>query len=1233
MTPRDPSKQPPGRDYADPDLAVVFDFVSAYMDDVMSGRDPGLGSYLRQFPGHESIVAEEYLRQERLRSSAPGLAESEQEIRTSEAADPTADEQRLGSYSLIRELGSGGQGSVWLAADNRIQRRVALKLLNGLFITEERRQRLRREAESVARLAHPGICSVLEADVEGDQPYIAMQFIPGKDLARSLVEAKRAREHSESLTGIPWVPANRQEQNRCLLFFERAARALHAAHEANLVHRDIKPGNLIVTPDGAPVLLDFGLAQDLQSTEDLTASGDLLGTPHYMAPEQLLGDDELIDRRVDVYALGVSMFECLSGERPFEGESRYVLQTSILNDVLPDVCELNPSLGEDMRAVLGTALERDPHRRYQTALDLAEDLRRMREFEPVHARPAGVWLRLMRWGRRQPAVAAAISVTLISLTVGLVVALQLLADKERALDRAHGRQFTTRASELTDESPDLAMLLGLEAARRLDDHLGRSVLFGPLENCQLKGVLDRKRGLRFWDAASIEEGPQAGTVLGAMTVLAQAGQAPTGILQSWNLSSREGKTLLEWPGVAVRSLAVHPSGRVVVAGGEDGRLVGLDLASGVQLFEYSPGAGASGLLSTILDLEFAPGGMEFAVQLASGETLRYGFPKANLLMRIEGPALGASHLAYSPDGRHLLISGAASEAPPRCRSPLVRVFDVVLNRERFSILHGEGQDASVNWAGWAPDGRRLASAGEDGRVRLWSLSDEGMPDGEPLDHPGPVYCAAFSPTGDSLATGTNLDQASGVHLWDLNTGNVRFLQGHMGRVSDLAWSQDRGVLASASQDRTVRLWDARTGRALKVCRSQMLPLHLRWAEGGRTLISATQGYRAHLWNVGKMPHVYSFSSGHEPIRWASFLPDDDFALTTDDGGTLRLWATPAGEAADSWHRSGRQLKQVRLHEKGVQWTRLGSQGRWLLSAGFDGALELFDVQAWQSAGRVQLDPARLVDMVVCPEPLRVAVLDKDGCLTWRIDFLKGVQEVWACPGDGARWTHMALEPGGTLLAVVSSVGELWMLDLATGESNGPLGWSPGADDEYALRVADLQWRGDGGELGLLDGSQHLWTFSPAGDSLLEGIEFAHHRFLWLGASRVVLGWDERFGQRTRFHNLDSGTEFTGSLAMGMMALARPSADGRWLAAIRQGGRVEVLNSEDGEVFSSFDRHQAPGIELALSSGPGPCRVLSVDETGRVFVWPVDPVPAAQQRRPRDWGVLEKRNEWALAEGL
>jgi formylglycine-generating enzyme required for sulfatase activity len=227
---------------------------------------------------------------------------------------------------------------------------------------------------------------------------------------------------------------SRAEVDWVVKVVEQTARALHAAHEHGVVHRDIKPANIMVTQDGSPVILDFGLANAVESTGPaLTGTGDLMGTPQYLAPEQLARDAILPDRRADVYALGVSLYEAVTLCRPFDAPTRERLYQAILAKEAMDPHRANPAISRDLSAVIATAIEKDRDRRYQTALAFAEDLRRYLAREPVLARRAGPILRLSRWAQRNPGVAIATGTTFAVLVASLVVVSVLLGKTNQAL--------------------------------------------------------------------------------------------------------------------------------------------------------------------------------------------------------------------------------------------------------------------------------------------------------------------------------------------------------------------------------------------------------------------------------------------------------------------------------------------------------------------------------------------------------------------------------------------------------------------------------------------------------------------------------------------------------------------------------------------------------------------------------------------------------------------------------
>lgn len=327
--------------------------------------------------------------------------------------------ERFGPFVLLRQLGQGAQGTVHLADDTRLGRTVALKVLPLHRLgREQAKSRFRREAEMASRLQHPAICTVFEAGEHEGTAFIAMQYVAGRTLAEHMAAARAA----ETPLAIDFV----------LNFVEQSARALQVAHDAGLVHRDIKPGNLMVADGGRPVVLDFGLARDEEDASDLTQTGDVIGTPSYMSPEQLHGSRFPVDGRTDVYSLGVTLFECLTGRRPFAAPTQQALMQQILLATAPDPRQWRPEISRDLVVVLATALAKNREHRYASAAAFAEDLRRLRSREPVLARAIGPLHRLWRWGQSRPTLAASLLLTAVSLLAGAIVSFALYIELKSA---------------------------------------------------------------------------------------------------------------------------------------------------------------------------------------------------------------------------------------------------------------------------------------------------------------------------------------------------------------------------------------------------------------------------------------------------------------------------------------------------------------------------------------------------------------------------------------------------------------------------------------------------------------------------------------------------------------------------------------------------------------------------------------------------------------------------------
>ncbi len=298
-------------------------------------------------------------------SLGPALLDALETVDLMEGARRTSSEvgERIESFRLVREIGRGGMGVVYEAIEEPLGRRVALKLLPAHQLRESSaRARFRREAELASRLDHAGLCTVYAAGVESDRPWIAMRFVEGETLARQITGARERGDRGLSPAGEPaWGRTSAQFVASLLA---RVARTLEFAHERGIVHRDVKPSNVMVGPSGDPVLLDFGLAREEEDASSLTRTGETAGTPAYIAPELIGGEISKPDARCDVYALGVTAYECLALRLPFRAPTRAALYRMILGGAALDLARAAPGIPRDLAVVVATAMERDRSRRW-----------------------------------------------------------------------------------------------------------------------------------------------------------------------------------------------------------------------------------------------------------------------------------------------------------------------------------------------------------------------------------------------------------------------------------------------------------------------------------------------------------------------------------------------------------------------------------------------------------------------------------------------------------------------------------------------------------------------------------------------------------------------------------------------------------------------------------------------------------------------------------------------------
>ncbi len=938
---------------------------------------------------------------------------------------------QVSGYEILGVIGVGGMGIVYKARHRELNRIVALKMLGREWETDlDSRERFRAEAEAVAKLQHPNIIQLFDIGVceRGPglaQPYMSLEYVEGSSLS--------------------WHTGTPQEPLFAAVMVEKVARAAGAAHRLGVIHRDLKPANVLLTAAGEPKVADFGLAKHLEPATDgsgryHTQAGVVVGTPEYMAPEQVNGGPPT--PAVDVHALGVMLYELLTGRVPFKGANLTDTLLMVRGEDPVPPHRLQPKVPRDLETICLKCLAKSPDKRYATAEELADDLARWADGTAIRARPAGRVERVGRWARRNPAVAGLLALSLLLAGAGVSAVVWKWRDAEASAADARHSAAVERWERYRANVRAAAGALELDnvAAAR------RSLAEAPVEYRGWEWHLLTAE-LDCSSASLRTPAARACTLLPTGTAVITAEDRS---VSRWDLATGLRANRPPLP-AGPDSWTISPDGRyAAVADGpvirvrdfdstDEWRLPGHTAAVTGVRFAPSGGLLASASADHTLRLWHLPSGRPLAVRElpsqpnihdVSADGRRVVFTEMNwsgLAVwdrdRNRVVPLGAEEMffggRFSPDGDRYL----ASRSFPDCR---LHLYDVETGRLLATLI---GHTNATLGTTFSRDGRRLATCSMDRTACLWDAVT-----GKQLavlgGHGGWVNAVTFSPDGERVATGSS-DKT--IRLWTRDGKLLAILRGHDGDVSRVEFSADGRRLYSWSEiDTTTRTWDLGTVERRGLLRGHdSFVYDVAYHPDGERVLSASWDGTAALWDtsLGKPTRQFPHPAGVDPntgkaqlnyVNAVAVHPGGAVAATSCRLDAIRLWDLTRGELLHTW--------DVPTDDWRVSRLAFCPTGRLLACGGRDGNVYLFD---WATRERVAvLGPRGEVTEVVQFSP--------DG--RWLVTASDVTIRVWEVAtreltaefrGHTAGINGLAFSPDGRALASASTDGTVCLWSVGT----------------------------------------------------------------------------------------------------------------------------------------------------------------------------------------------------------
>jgi len=999
----------------------------------------------------------------------------------------------IGDFQVLTILGRGGMGEVWEADQKSLSRRVALKLLLPDRVDQRGLDFFAREARAGGRLSHPGIVPIHGTGDDDGLHWIAMELVEGAcDLRRSL---DMVREEGE-------LPHDYHQ--RVAKFVAEVADALEVAHNEGVIHRDLKPGNILVTQDDRPKVSDFGLAK-LLDENSISRAGEMVGTCFYMSPEQVAAKRAGLDHRTDIFSLGVVLYEMLTLVRPFDGDTTEQVAHKILVVDPPPANEIRSKIPRDLSVICGKAMEKDRDRRYPTMADLAADLRRYLDDQPILAKPPSILQRGTKWARRNPtksAVGAVTAVAFVTITKLLLDNVDTNRELAAALDAAEierdraieAKQESLRqrdrarisaySASIYTASATLEVGNHADARRQLEAcpesmrdwewaHLNlsldqsvhtlrghESAVYSPCWDTSGTRIASgsKDKSVRVWDAQSGEclqvlrgHDDQVYSIAWSTTGTYLASGSGDSTACIWDVRNGQCTQTLRGHSAGVRSVAWHAGGKRIVSGSEDATLRIWDVASGECLQTIEAHQGPITCLSCDpQDARVASGSWDKAIhiwELRSGRLLQT--LRVSKVTELEDPTV--TSVCWNPSGTRI-ASGAWDNKirvwDPKTGEVLLTIGKRPAEKERSS---------SVSSVAWSRSGAQILSASSDNTLRLYS-ADNGELIQILRGHEAHVHSAAWN-RDDSRIVSSSTDRT--LRIWDSETGDsVHTLTGHESEVRSVSWNAQGTRVASGSEDPTVRIWDAQTGaNQMTLQGHQKAATSTSWHPDGTRLASGSWDCTIRVWDTqsGDTLRVINGDGDGTRVTSVQWNPSGASIASGMEDNTVRIWDPDSGE----------QTQVLRGHRNPVGPIAWNPSGTQLASGSDDWTVCLWDLKTGEKLATLTDHMGAVRSVAWNHDGTRIASASWDATIRiW--DARTG--EALACfKGHQGSVNCLAWSPSGTRLASGSHDNTLRIWDPATGESMKTL-------LGHSQRIQAVAWDPSGTRLvsGSADKTIRLW---------------------------------------------------------------------------------------------------------------------------------------------------------------